>query len=186
MARRGWDDEADRRLVERAVAGHEQAFEVLLRRHHDRIYGIALRTTGDATAAEDIAQDVAIQLWRVLATFTGASLFGTWLYRIVVNRCLTHRRTRRVTGRDTRPLLDADVPSTPGPEQQVVDSAAFDAATVALASLPPEQRAAVVLCRVQGLSYREAATVADVSEAALRSRLERGRRNLLAAMQEWA
>jgi len=67
-----------------------------------------------------------------------------------------------------------------------VDAARLTAATAALAALVPDQRAAVVLCQIEGLSYREAAAICDVSEAALRSRLQRGRRNLLEAMRAWA
>ena len=186
---RAWDAEADEWLVGQALAGSRfsgQAFEVLLRRHQDRIYRIALRMTGSPADAEDIAQDVAVQLWRVLATFTGSSTFSTWLYRIVVNRCLNHLRAQRVTGRRTEPLLESDHPSTAGPEARVLDGARVDAAAAALGALPTDQRAALVLCQIECLSYREAAAVTGVTEAAIRSRLERGRRNVTAAMQEWA
>lgn len=184
-----WDGEADEWLVGQAVAGSRfsgQAFEALLRRHQDRIYRIALRMTGSPTDAEDIAQDVAVQVWRALTTFTGSSTFSTWLYRIVVNRCLNHLRAQRVTGRRTEPLLESDHPSTAGPEARVLDGARVDAAAVALGALPTDQRAALVLCQIEGLSYREAAAATGVTEAAIRSRLERGRRNVTAAMQEWA
>ena len=186
---RPWDAEADDWLVGQAVAGSRfsgQAFEVLLRRHQDRIYRIALRMTGSPADAEDITQDVAVQVWRMLATFTGSSTFSTWLYRIVVNRCLNHLRAQRVAGRRTEPLLDSDHPTTAGPEARVLDGARVDAAAAALGALPTEQRAALVLCQIEGLSYREAAAAIGVTEAAIRSRLERGRRNVTAAMQEWA
>lgn len=186
---RAWDAEADEWLVGQAVAGSGfsgQAFEVLLRRHQDRIYRIALRMTGSHADAEDITQDVAVQVWRMLATFTGSSTFSTWLYRIVVNRCLNHLRAQRVTGRRTEPLLDSDHPTTAGPEARVLDGARVDAAAAALGALPTEQRAALVLCQIEGLSYRDAAAAIGVTEAAVRSRLERGRRNVTAAMQEWA
>ncbi len=185
---REWDHQADRWLVARAVSGSAtsgQAFEVLLRRHQDRIYRIALRMTGDRADAEDVAQDVAIQVWGVLATFTGSSTFSTWLYRVVVNRSLNHRRAGKQPTRSAGPLLEDDHPVTVGPEQRVVDAARVDAAAAALAALPADQRSAVVLCQIEGLSYREAAAVLDVTEAALRSRLERGRRGLLTAMREW-
>lgn len=187
----GWDHQADGWLVTQAVSGSTaaargQAFEVLLRRHQDRIYRIALRIIGDPTEAEDVAQDVAVQLWRMLATFTGASVFSTWLYRIVVNRCLNRQRARRAPTRDTAPLLESDHPTTAGPEERVLDAARVDAATAALAALPADQRAALVLCQIEGLSYREAAAITHTTEAALRSRLERARRNLLAATRGWA
>jgi RNA polymerase sigma-70 factor, ECF subfamily len=186
----GWDHEADQWLVDQVTSGSSaaaraQAFEVLLRRHQDRIYRLALRMLGDPSDAEDVAQDVAVQLWRVLATFTGASAFSTWLYRIVVNRCLNHQRARASPARNTAPLLEADHPTSAGPEQRVLDAARLDAATSALGALPAEQRAALVLCQIEGLTYREAAAIINTSEAALRSRLERARRNLLVATREW-
>ena len=186
---RAWDAEADEWLVAQAVAGSRfsgQAFETLLRRHQHRIYRIALRLTGNAADAEDVVQDVAVQLWRMLVTFSGSSTFTTWLYRIVVNRSLQLRRAQRVVGRLTEPLLDVDHPTEAGPEARVLDLARVDAAAEALRALPAEQRTALVLCQIEGLTYREAAAVAGVTEAALRSRLERGRRSVVAAMREWA
>lgn len=181
------DEESDRWLVDRAVRGGAEAFEVLLRRHQDRVFRIALRMLGDRQDAEDVAQDVAVQLWRALASFTGSSMFSTWLYRLVVNRCLNHQRAGQRRRRETRPLTDTDQPATTiGPEQRAMGAARLDAAATALASLPAEQRAALVLFQVEGLSYREVATILQVSEPAVRSRLERARKNLLAAMKDWS
>lgn len=183
----GVDEEVDRWLVDRAVGGDAAAFELLLRRHQDRVFRIALRMLGDRHDAEDVAQDVAVQMWRALASFSGSSRFSTWLYRLVVNRCLNHRRAGRRAREETRPLTDADQPATTvGPEQRALGAARLDAAAAALASLPGEQRAALVLFQIEGLSYREVASVLRVSEPAVRSRLERARRNLLEAMKEWA
>ena len=166
----------------RVRAGNTAAFEALLRRHQDRVYRIAYRMLGDREDAEDVTQDVAVQVWRVLSSFAGRSTFSTWLYRVVVNRCLNHRRRRR----ETRPLLDTDHPATLGPEDRVIDAGRVDATAAAIAGLPPDQRAALVLFQVEGLSYREVAAILDISEAAVRSRLERARRNLLHALREWA
>lgn len=179
------DEEGDRWLIDRAVRGDTGAFEMLLRRHQDRVFRIALRMLGDRQDAEDVAQDVAVQLWRALASFSGSSTFSTWLYRLVVNRCLNHRRAGR--RHETRPLTDTDQPPTSvGPEQRVLGAARIDATAAALASLPGDQRAALVLFQVEGLSYQEVATIVGVSEPAVRSRLERARKNLLAAMKDWA
>lgn len=181
------DDEADRWLIDRTVGGDARAFEMLLRRHQDRVFRIALRMLGDAQDAEDVSQDVAVQVWRALASFSGSSTFSTWLYRLVVNRCLNHRRAERRRRDETRPLSDTDQPATTvGPEQRALGAARLDAAAAALSSLPGEQRAALVLFQIEGLSYREVAAILDVTEPAVRSRLERARKNLLGAMKEWA
>lgn len=183
----GVDEDADRWLVDRAVHGDLRAFEVLLRRHQDRVFRIALRMLGDRQDAEDVSQDVAVQLWRALASFSGSSMFSTWLYRLVVNRCLNHQRAQQRARADTRPLVDTDQPATTiGPEQRAMGAARLDAAAAALSSLPGDQRAVLVLFQIEGLSYREVAAVLGVTEPAVRSRLERARRNLLGAMKEWA
>lgn len=90
--RDGLDAQADAWLIAKVTSGDVDAYEVLVRRHRDRIYRIALRMLGDPHDAEDVAQDVVIQLWTALAGFAGTSAFTTWLYRVVVNRCITVAR----------------------------------------------------------------------------------------------
>src|SRR5688572_10943747 len=90
------DDAAlDDYLVRRARDGYLDAFEELVRHHQGRAYTIAVRMLGDAHEAEDAVQDAFVDAWRGLHRFHGDAAFGTWLYRIVVNRCLATRRRRR-------------------------------------------------------------------------------------------
>jgi DNA-directed RNA polymerase specialized sigma24 family protein len=112
----GWDGAADEWLVRRARGGDVDAYEVLVRRHRRRIFRIALRMLGDRDEAEDVTQDVVIQVWLSLTSFSGASAFTTWLYRIVVNRCLNRVRRMPVT----RPVLDDDPPAVAGAEETVI------------------------------------------------------------------
>lgn len=176
------DHDADRWLVTKIRGGDADAYEVLIRRHRDRIYRIALRMLGNPHDAEDIAQDVIIQLWTAVAGFTGAATFTTWLYRLVVNRCLNHkRRARRTT-----PLTEADHPPAVGVDEAVIARQRAQATMALIAALPAEQRVTLVLCHVEGLSYREVATILEVSEAVVRGRLSRARRSLLAGLRDWA
>lgn len=177
-----FDDDADRWLVNKARAGDMDAYEVLVRRHRDRIYRIALRMLGDRHDAEDIAQDVVIQVWTALAGFTGASSFTTWLYRIVVNRCLNQLRRRRWT----RPVLEGDPQPMAGTEDTVIARQRAGAAMEAIAALPSDQRAVIVLHQLEGLSYREVAAVVNISEDAVRGRLHRARLNLLESLRSWS
>jgi RNA polymerase sigma-70 factor, ECF subfamily len=179
---RKYDDDADIWLVGKARAGDVDAYEVLVRRHRDRIYRIALRMLGDRHDAEDIAQDVVIQVWTALAGFTGASSFTTWLYRIVVNRCLNQIRRSR----STRPVLDGDPPPVAGAEDMVIAQQRARAVMEAIAALPPDQRAVVVLHQLEGLSYREVAAVVNISEDAVRGRLHRARVSLLETLRSWS
>jgi RNA polymerase sigma-70 factor, ECF subfamily len=176
------DDAADGWLVNKARAGDLDAYEVLVRRHRDRIYRIALRMLGDRHDAEDIAQDVVIQLWTALAGFTGASSFTTWLYRIVVNRCLNQIRRRRWS----RPVLEGDPQPVAGAEETVIARQRARAAMGAIAALPPDQRAVIVLHQLEGLSYREVAAVVNISEDAVRGRLHRARVSLLESLRSWS
>lgn len=176
------DPQSDQWLVEKARGGDSDAWEVLIRRHRLRIYRIALRMLGDPDDAEDVAQDVVVQLFTAIAGFTGASSFTTWLYRIVINRSLNHRRRRR----PTRPVLETDLDATPGPEQAVMARGRTEATAAALSRLPAPLRTALVLHEMEGLTYQEVATILDVSEPTVRGRIYRARRSLLDDLQEWS
>lgn len=176
------DPQADRWLVDKVRAGDLGAYEMLIRRHRDRIYRIALRMLGSPADADDVAQEVVIQLWTAMTGFSGTSSFTTWLYRVVVNRCLNHRRGQR----PTRELLDADHPREAGPERRVLAGEHLHAGLAAIAALPEEQRVPLVLVQLEGLSYREAAAVTKVPEATVRGRLARARATLMTEMKDWA
>lgn len=176
------DPDADGWLVAKARAGDVDAYEVLIRRHRDRIYRIALRMLGNPHDAEDVAQDVAIQLWTALSGFVGSSSFTTWLYRIVVNRCLNHLRRHR----PTRPVLDTDPTPAPGAEDTVIANQRAAATLLAVAGLPPDLRAVLVLHQMEGLSYREVAAITNLTESAVRGRLHRARMQLLAELRSWS
>jgi RNA polymerase sigma-70 factor (ECF subfamily) len=174
----------DRWLVGKARAGERGAYEELIRRHRDRIYRIALRITGDAADADDVTQEVVIQLWTALSGFVGTSAFTTWLYRVVVNRSLDHqRRARRLSGEEP---TESDLPSVAAPERAVLAGEELRAGLEAIARLPESQRVPFVLCQIEGLSYAQAAAVTKVSEATLRGRLARARTTVLADMRSWS
>lgn len=176
------DHDADRWLVDKARAGDMDAYEALIRRHRDRIYRIALRMLGNSHDAEDVAQDVAIQLWTALAGFVGSSTFTTWLYRIVVNRCLNHLRRRH----HTRPVLDDDPAPSPGAEESVIAKHQAAATMHAIAALPPDLRTVLVLHQMEGLSYREVAAITNLTEQTVRGRLHRARKQLMNELRSWS
>ena len=182
------DRELDSWLVDRARTGDVEAYEALVRRHRDRIFRIALRMLGDRSDAEDVAQDVVIQLWTGLASFAGTSAFTTWLYRVVVNRCLDLRRRRDSAGPQA-PLPgpeDAGHPVEVDVGRRVADRLRLEATMTAVAALPEEQRVVFVLHQLEGLSYAEVATVLGTTEPAVRGRLSRARASLLRRLREWA
>ncbi len=149
----------DRELVSAAQAGDRAAMDTLLRRHYDRIFALCRRVTGSDADGADAAQEALIAIVRGLPRFDGRAQFSTWVYRVATNVCLDElRRQRR---RPVPGLGDADEAATADPiddvpllEDRVGDRMDIDAA---LATLPPDFRAAVVLRDVCQLDYAEIA-----------------------------
>ncbi len=163
----------DGALLRAHAAGDPDAFTQLVRRHRDRLWAVALRTLGDREEAADALQDALISAYRAAHRFRGDSAVTTWLHRIVVNACLD--RVRRRSARPTVPLTLTD----PAPTAPVDSDTALDV-RAALALLPAEQRAALVLVDVQGYSVSEAAAILEVPEGTVKSRCARARARLAA------
>jgi RNA polymerase sigma-70 factor (ECF subfamily) len=177
-------------LIERARGGDTRAFEDLARREERALYRHALRIVGTTSDAEDIVQDALFSAWRSIASFQGLS-FRAWLFRIATNRALDQLRSRK-----RRPELPLDPPDdddvtwaepvAPGPDltQLAGDREALAAVETALASLPAEQRTALLLRDVEGFPYEEIAVITSVEIGTVKSRIHRGRlavRNALIA-----
>ncbi|MFG3147099.1 RNA polymerase sigma factor SigM [Streptomyces sp. NPDC048243] len=162
--------------------GDPDAFGELVRRHRDRLWAVALRTLGDREEAADAVQDALVSAYRAAHTFRGQSAVTTWLHRITVNACLD--RARKAASRRTYPVDD-----TQRLEQLLEphESASAPAERndlhreliAALSTLPPDQRAALVLVDMQGYPVAEAARVLDVPTGTVKSRCARGRARLL-------
>lgn len=175
-------DDPDQTLLDLIRDGDEQAYGVLLDRHLDRIHALAQRMLGNASDAEEVAQDAFLRAWQQIPTWQpGKAKFSTWLHRVAMNLCHDALRRRR----DTRPVDDIQpVSGEPGPEQLARRQDRSGRVQAALATLPDRQREALVLSHYQELSQREAAAVLEISEDALESLLSRGRRALRAALAE--
>lgn len=176
---------ADLELLRAHVAGDRDAFAELLRRHRDRLWAVALRTLGDREEAADALQDALLSAHRAAGRFRGDSAVTTWLHRIVVNACLD--RIRRRQAHPTVPLPDGvrDVAGTTGGTEPAAPVPDHDTALVvreALAALPVEQRAALILVDVQGYPVAEVARILEVAEGTVKSRCARGRARLAAAL----
>jgi RNA polymerase sigma-70 factor (ECF subfamily) len=164
------------------VDGDTDAFGDLVRRHRDRLWAVALRTLGDPEEAADAVQDALISAFRSAHTFRGDAAVTTWLHRIVVNACLDRIRRRQI--RPTVPLADQETEGLVGgvlatsPDHAPEGDLRLDIAA-ALAQLPFEQRAALVLVDMQGYSVDDAARILDVAVGTIKSRCARGRARLL-------
>jgi RNA polymerase sigma-70 factor (ECF subfamily) len=187
------DEPDDRTLLRRHLEGDPESFGRLFTRHRDRLWAVALRTTGDPEEAADALQDALVSAFRKADTYRGDAAVTTWLHRIVVNACLDRLRRRQT--RATAPLPDdldtavADLPdgdrsALVDPADVAVDGELRRAVLAALAALPPEQRAAVVLVDMEGYSVEETAAFLDCAPGTVKSRCARARAKLLPLLAE--
>jgi RNA polymerase sigma-70 factor, ECF subfamily len=174
----------DRALLRAHVEGDPDAFGVLFARHRDRLWSVALRTSGDPEEAADALQDALVSAFRRAGSFRGDSAVSTWLHRIVVNACLDRYRRRKVRRLEPLPEdLDdrADLAVT-GDQNDPADVALEHEQRVgvlrALATLPIDQRAALVLVDMEGYSIDEAASILGCATGTVKSRCSRGRARL--------
>lgn len=186
------DGASDQELLRAHVAGDPGAFGMLFDRHRDRLWAVAVRTTGNREDAADGLQDGLVAAYRRAATFRGDAAVTTWLHRVVVNACLDRLRAAKV--RRTDPLPDdleeyrdrgstaSAAPATEDPADLSVRSERRHLVLAALSALPLEQRAALVLVDMEGYSVAEAAEVLDCAVGTVKSRCSRGRARLAAAL----
>jgi RNA polymerase sigma-70 factor, ECF subfamily len=173
--------------VAAAQAGDRDALETLLRRHHDRLWGLCRRLTGSHADAEDALQDALIAIARGIGRYDGRAAFTTWSYRVTTNACLDELRRQR-----RRPMPHAagmlgtgespdgpggalSAPPAPAAVEAVADRVDID---TALTLLPQDFRAAVVLRDLCDLDYAEIARVLGIPVGTVRSRIARGRSQL--------
>ncbi len=176
---------ADLELVRRAREGDMDAFDELVRLHTPQLYRLLVRILGNATAAEDVAQECFVRAWRALPNFRGEARFSTWLYRIAINEA--NRFLARESKRELLPYDDIllEVPDLRAQTAELVEASDLRAQLERLlAELPAHHRAAVVLRDVEGFSNEEAADVLELDLRNFKSRLHRGRMALRRLLEE--
>src|SRR4051794_6745136 len=182
------EERTDAELLAAHVAGDADAFSELFSRHRDRLWAVALRTMGNPHDAADGLQDALVAAYRRAETFRGDAAVTTWLHRVVVNACLDRLRAAKVRRAEALPDdLDEQsgrgsvlTVSGPGddPEQAAIADDRRRAVLDALATLPAEQRAALVLVDMEGYPVAEVAAMLDCAEGTVKSRCSRGRDRL--------
>jgi RNA polymerase sigma-70 factor (ECF subfamily) len=172
-------DDVDAPLVTRARAGDRRALEDLLHRHTDRIHAVCRRIVADPHDALDATQEALLAVARGIARFDGSSRFSTWCHRVATNAALDElRRARR------RPVAAEAPPRAADPRDATNAVDARLDVDVALRTLAPEFRVAVVLRDLADLDYAEIAEILGVPPGTVRSRIARGRAALAAALGE--
>ena len=179
-------------LISRSQSGDVNAFNQLVLHYQQTIYNMILRMLGDRDTAADVAQDTFIAAFRAIQSFRGGSSFRAWLLRIASNQACDHwRRAHRHPVDSLDSAIDEDEPhgasllstlvtteQAVNPEEFLLNQELQELIQKGLQELPLEQRVAVVLCDVQGLSYEEIAASTQTSLGTVRSRIARGRARL--------
>ena len=190
MAKLMRDD--DDQLIARSQQGDVGAFNQLVERYQQTAYGVVFRMVGNADVAADVTQDAFISAFRAISSFRGGTSFRAWLLRIASNlACDYWRRVQRRPAESLDALTDEDEQHSVGdlaalvetgqeknPEEFVLNQELQELIQRGLQELPLEQRVAVVLCDVQGLSYEEVAETTQTTLGTVRSRIARGRARL--------
>ncbi len=166
-------------LTQKAAAGNIAAFELIYNRYHRRTYSLCLRMTNSQTEAEDLTQEVFIQLFRKVGSFRGDSAFSTWLHRLTVNQVLMHFRRRSVKNEKTSDdgeMPEQTMPGTGNPNKmQVIDRIALKNA---IAQLPNGYHKVFVLHDVKGYEHEEVARMMGISVGTSKSQLHKARLKL--------
>lgn len=178
----------DRELLTRHAEDDEQAFAVLVRRHRERLWAVAVRIMADPEEASDALQDAFLSAFRAAGRFRGEAQVSTWMHRIVVNAC--HDRLRRRKVRPATPT-EGEALDIMANDQDVRSGSARDHASRtetrivvrdALEDLPHDQRIALTLVDMLGYRVEEAATILEVASGTIKSRCARGRSKLLPSL----
>jgi len=179
------DERSDRELLQAHVDGDADAFGVLFARHRDRLWAVSLRTMGNPEDAADGLQDGMIAAFRRAGSFRGEAQVTTWLHRVVVNACLDRLRAAKIRRFDALPddVEDRGTLVATATHDDLPDAAAEDAerrqrVLDALATLPADQRAALVLVDMEGYPVAEVAEMLGCAEGTVKSRCSRGRAKL--------
>jgi RNA polymerase sigma-70 factor (ECF subfamily) len=169
----------ERQRVGEAQAGNVAAYEELYRDNVGRVFGLCLRMAGDASLAEELAQDVFVKAWQKLGSFRGESAFSTWLYPIAVNVTLSERRARR--RRTSRVMATDDLTPFDKPVRREGPEERMDLQK-ALEVLPDGARAVFVLHDVEGYKHHEIGELIGVATGTSKAQLHRARKLLREAL----
>jgi RNA polymerase sigma-70 factor (ECF subfamily) len=175
----------DRELVSSCRTGDPGAFARLVRLHEGMVFNLAARLLGDAEEARDVAQEVFLQVFRMLGRFEGRSRLKTWIYRIAVNQCHNRRRFWHRRRRDREEALDEGLDprgarsgsdgGEASPYEEALRQERARRVQEALLQLSFEHRAVLVLREVEGLTCEEVGVALGVPEGTVKSRLSRAR-----------
>lgn len=184
-------DEPEQRLIERLVARDERAFNELVRAYERRVLALVLRMLGNRAEAEDLAQEVFVQVFKAIGTFRGESKLSTWIYRIAINLCKNRSKYLRVRHADEQDELEAVAERVPmgevkranvgqveRPDEAMAGRQVERIVQEAIQKLEPSFRECLVLRDVEELSYEEIGEITGLPAGTVKSRIHRARTQL--------
>lgn len=173
------DDASESQLVAQSASGDIDAFGKLYEMHRRRVYSLCLRMLNNPADAEDMTQEVFIQVYRKIGSFRGEAAFTTWLHRLTVNQILMHFRKRNVRMESTTEegdMVEVTEPGTERPQEMpIIDRVALEQA---IAQLPPGYRSVFLLHDVEGYEHEEIARMLHCSVGTSKSQLHKARMRL--------
>ncbi|MBI4478166.1 MAG: sigma-70 family RNA polymerase sigma factor [Acidobacteria bacterium] len=169
-------------LIERCLRGDQQAWEAIVRQYWRKVFNVAYKFVGKHDEAEDLAQDVFLKIFRSLETFDRRANFQTWLISVSRNLCIDYyrsvRRERETIDRDINAEDLSPVSTDIGQQRRMERLDLASELRAALQTLPPALRSAVLMRDIQDLSYQEIAERLQLPEGTVKSRINRGRKEL--------
>jgi RNA polymerase sigma-70 factor (ECF subfamily) len=182
-------DEA--RLIDRLVARDERAFSALVRAYERRVFALVLRMIGNAAEAEDIAQEVFVQVFKSVGSFRRESKLSTWIYRIAINLCKNRSKYLRVRHASDQEPLEPDegggaaaFGASERPDDVATGKQVERVVQRALVALEPSFRECLVLRDLEDLSYEEIAEITGLPDGTVKSRIHRARARLKELVEE--
>ena len=183
--------ELEAKLIERLIARDERAFNDLVRAYERRVFGLVLRMLGQRAEAEDLTQEVFVQVFKAIGTFRGESKLSTWIYRIAVNLCKNRAKYLRVRHAGEQDQLDdvaerlppsqarhANVAQVDRPDEAVAGRQVEEIVRRSIAEVDESFRECLILCDVEELPYEEIAEITQLPVGTVKSRIFRGRAQL--------
>lgn len=170
----------ERELVMKAQAGNEFAYQQLVEANMRRVYSLALKYTGNHQDADDMAQEAFIKAYKALPRFQGDAAFGTWIYRIAINCCISLKRKKSRWGEslDEEYAVHIEDPDSMDTERQTMARQTREKVSEAIENLSPQQRAIFVMKYLQQKKIREIADVLDCAEGTVKQQLYRAVRKM--------
>ena len=168
----------DRRLVRRIQQGDRNAFEEFVDSYGPRVHSLVRRNVDNPADAEDVTQEIFVDLYKSIGSFRGEAALGTWVYRVAMNHCLKHRQRNKPNCVPYDEALSAEEDWRVDPMRSATRQELTDQVRVALDGLSPLHRDVVILHELHGLTYQECATVLDVPVGTVKSRLSNAFRRL--------